>query len=108
GQIDFRGDLFSLGSVLCTICPGRPPFRAETTMGTLRRVSDDTPRPIHEVNAEIPDWLEAIVLKLLAKNPDDRFQSAKEVADLLEQHLAHVQNPAQFPQPASAVLSPAA
>ena len=99
GQIDFRSDLFSLGSVLYTMCTGRPAFRAETTMGTLRRVSDDAPRPIQEVNAEIPDWLEAIVMKLLAKKPEDRFQTAKEVEELLGQHLAHVQNPAQVPQP---------
>ena len=97
--IDARSDLFSLGSVLYTMCTGRPAFRAETTMGVLRRVCDDTPRPIHEVNAEIPPWLEAIVGKLLAKNPADRFQSAGEVAELLSQHLAHVQQPALHPQP---------
>ena len=47
----------------------RAAFRADNTMAVLRRVCDDQPRPIQEVNPEIPDWLEAIVLKLLAKNP---------------------------------------
>jgi Tol biopolymer transport system component len=97
--IDARSDLFSLGSVLYTMCTGRPAFRAETTMGVLRRVCDDAPRPIREVNVEIPEWLEAIVGKLLAKSPTDRFQSAGEVAELLSQHLAHVQHPAVMPQP---------
>jgi formylglycine-generating enzyme required for sulfatase activity/serine/threonine protein kinase len=102
--VDARSDIFSLGSVLYTMCTGRPGFRAETTMGVLKRVCDESPRPIREVNAEIPPWLEAIIGKLLAKNPADRFQSAAEVSELLGQHLAHVQNPAQVPRPATVSL----
>jgi serine/threonine protein kinase len=104
--IDARSDLFSLGSVLYTMCTGRPAFRAETTMGVIRRVCDDDPRPIREVNAEMPPWLEGIVSKLLAKNPSDRFQSAAEVSELLGQCLAHVQNPASVPLPAPVGRSP--
>jgi hypothetical protein len=44
GTIDHRADLFSLGSVMYTMCTGRPPFRAETTLGVLRRISDETCR----------------------------------------------------------------
>ena len=58
-------------------------------MAAIRRVCDDTPRPIREVNRDIPDWLAAIIDRLLAKNPDERFQSAEEVAKLLSDHLAH-------------------
>jgi WD40 repeat protein len=92
-KIDPRSDLFSLGSVLYTLCAGHAPFRAETTMGVLRRICEDTPRPVGEVNADVPDWLEAILARLHAKNPADRFQSAAEVADLLGRHLAHLQQP---------------
>ena len=106
--MDARGDLFSLGSVLYTMCTGRPAFRAETTMGVLKRVCEDAPRPIREVNAEIPAWLEAIVTRLLAKNPAERFESAAEVAEQLSQHLAHLQNPAQVPRPATVGLPPVA
>jgi serine/threonine-protein kinase len=53
--VDHRADLFSLGSVLYTMCAGRPPFRASTTMGVLKRVCDDEPRAIREINSEIPD-----------------------------------------------------
>jgi hypothetical protein len=102
--IDMRSDLFSLGSVLYTMCTGRAAFRAETTMGVLKRVCEDAPRPIHEVNPEMPDWLEAIVLKLLAKNPADRFQSASDVSELLAQHLAHVQSPTLVARPATVVI----
>src|SRR5262249_24378813 len=51
-SIDHRADLFSLGSVLYTMCSGRPPFRATTSMATLKRVAEDTPRPIREIIPE--------------------------------------------------------
>ena len=97
--VDPRSDLFSLGSVLYAMCTGRPPFRAETSYGVLRRITDEEPRPIREINPDIPDWLCGIVAKLMAKRPDDRFQSAAEVAALLEQCLAHVQQPTVVPLP---------
>jgi hypothetical protein len=92
-KIDHRSDLFSLGSVLYTLCAGHAPFRAETTMAVLRRVCDDTPRPLREVNPDIPDWLAAIIARLHAKDPAGRFRSAAEVAELLGKYLAHLQQP---------------
>ena len=89
--IDQRADLFSLGSVLYVMCSGRPPFRASTTMGVLKRVAEDTPRPIREIIPEVPEWLCAIVARLHAKDPADRFASAKEVADLLARYSAELQ-----------------
>lgn len=80
--LDHRTDLFSLGSVLYQITTGRPPFRAASTVAVLRRVVEDTPRPIHEIIPEAPEWLVAIIGKLHQKNPDDRFQSAAEVSEI--------------------------
>ena len=97
--VDQRSDLFSLGSVLYAMCTGRAPFRAETSYGVLRRITDDEPRPIREINPDIPEWLCRIVAKLMSKQPDDRFQSAREVAGLLEACLAHVQQPTVVPLP---------
>jgi serine/threonine protein kinase len=91
--VDHRSDLFSLGSVLYAMCTGMPPFRATGTMAVLKRVREDTPRPIREINPDIPEWLCDIIAKLHAKKPADRFQSATEVAELLSQHLAHLQQP---------------
>ena len=71
--IDHRADLFSLGSVLYAMCAGRPPFRAETTMAVIRRVCDERPRPLREINPDVPAWLAAIVAKLHAKDPSKRF-----------------------------------
>jgi regulation of enolase protein 1 (concanavalin A-like superfamily) len=98
--IDARSDLFSLGSVLYAMATGRPPFRATGSMAVLKRVCDETPRPLRQLNPEVPDWLEAIVGKLHAKWQGDRFQSAQEVADLLGRHLAHLQAPQRVPRPA--------
>jgi len=100
--LDHRADLFSLGSVLYAMCTGRPPFRSSTLMGVIRRVCDEQPRPIRELNPDIPDWLCGIIGKLLAKRPDDRFASATEVADLLTGCLAHMQHPLTVPLPAAA------
>ncbi len=50
--VDVRSDLFSLGAVLYAMCTGRSPFRADSTVAVLRRVCDDVPRPIREVNPE--------------------------------------------------------
>lgn len=81
--LDHRADLFSLGSVLYQMASGRPPFRAANTVAMLKRVCEDKPRPIQDVIPETPDWLCAIIERLLEKRPSDRFQTAKEVADLL-------------------------
>jgi serine/threonine protein kinase len=97
--IDHRSDLFSLGTVLYAMCAGHPPYRADGTHAVLKRVIDASPRPIREFNPEIPKWLCDIIAKLHAKNPDDRFRAAKEVADLLGQHLAHLQQPKQVAKP---------
>ena len=91
--VDARSDLFCLGSVLYVLCAGRPPFRAETSYGVLRRVTDEEPRSLRELNASVPDWLAGIVKRLHSKEPSQRFQSADEVAELLERCLAHVQQP---------------
>ena len=104
GKIDHRADLFSLGSVLYAMCTGHPPFRATTTMAVLKRVCEADPRPVREVNPEVPDGPAGVIGQLHAKRPEDRFQTAKEVADQLQQHLAHWRQPDLVPPPA--VVSP--
>ena len=89
-KLDSRADLFSLGSVLYALACGHPPFRAATTLAVLRRVTEDTPRPLQEIIPETPNWFVAIVDKLLAKDPADRFQTAQEVADMLADSQSQV------------------
>ncbi|XZE17574.1 serine/threonine-protein kinase [Pirellulaceae bacterium SH449] len=92
-SVDARSDLFSLGSTLYTMCTGRPPFRAESSLSVMRRITDSEPMPIREINPRIPEWLERLVSMLLAKRVDDRPQSATVVASLLQQCLAHLEQP---------------
>src|SRR5262245_44075075 len=91
-SIDPRSDLCSLGSVLYTMCTGQAAFQTDGQLAVLRRVVDDTPLAIRELNARIPEWLTAVIDKLLAKQPTERFQSAQQVADLLNQGLQRLQN----------------
>lgn len=91
--IDARSDLFGLGCVVYAMCTGHPPFRSETSYAVLRRITDDTPRSIRELNSNIPEWLDQVVMKLLAKSPEDRYASAVDIHTLLERCLAHVQQP---------------
>lgn len=97
--VDHRSDLFSLGSLLYAMLAGRPPFRAETTFGVLRKISDCEPRLLRELAPQSSDWLCAIVTQLMAKRPADRLGSAAEVADLLGAWIAHLQRPDAVPSP---------
>ncbi|MFO0014529.1 MAG: serine/threonine-protein kinase [Planctomycetota bacterium] len=92
-KLSVQSDLFSAGSVLYAMCAGRPPSRAETSLGVLEKIRESQPKPIRELNPEIPSWLVQIVETLMAKDPKDRYASASEVSALLEQCLAHVQHP---------------
>jgi hypothetical protein len=102
--VDHRSDLFSLGSVLYAMCTGRPPFRARTTMAVLKRVCEESATPVQEVNADVPDGLADIIARLHAKDPAERRHSTAEVAELLAQHLALLQQPRTVAAPAPAVV----
>jgi WD40 repeat protein len=93
--LDPRSDLFSLGSVLYTMCAGHPPFRAASPLAVLKRVCEDTPRSLRDINPAIPAWLEAIVARLQSKDLASRFATAKEVARLLSRGLKQVQTGAE-------------
>ena len=82
-KVDHRSDLFSLGVMLYRLCTGKMPFTGATTMAVLTSLAMDTPTPPRQLNPHLPEALEAIVERLLAKNPAGRFQTATEVADAL-------------------------
>lgn len=98
--IDARSDLFSLGSVLYTLCTGRVPFRADSALAVLRRITDSAARPIAETNPAMPPWLVQIIDRLHAKTPPQRYPSAAYLAELLTDCLAHLNQPADHPLPA--------
>ena len=99
--VDTASDLFSLGSVLYAMCTGRPPFRAETTYGILRRVTDDSPTAIPSLNPAIPVWLSGYIGQLMQKRSEQRLASAEMVAETLRGGLAHLQQPLTRSLPAA-------
>ncbi len=86
-EVDARSDLFSLGSVMYAMCAGQEAFRADSALAVLRQVVDKPARSLREVSPQTPDWLIEIIEKLMAKSPNDRIQTADEVAELLQQNL---------------------
>jgi serine/threonine protein kinase len=83
--LDARSDLFSLGVVLYEMATGHVPFRGATSALVFVRLLGHAPEPLRETNPAIPADLDGIILKLLAKDREGRFQSAAEVVHALRQ-----------------------
>jgi len=100
---DARSDVYSLGIVFYEMLTQRTPFEADTPLAVLmKHVNDPLPLP-RKIDPTIPEPFERIVLKALAKNPDDRYQSAEAMAQALRQATeeAEVELPARISLPLS-------
>jgi serine/threonine-protein kinase len=83
GEVDPRSDLYSLGVVLYELLTGKTPFEGETPVEIAMKHLSTVPKPPSKLRPEIPRELDMVVLRALAKNPDERYQSADEMeADL--------------------------
>ncbi len=82
-EIDHRSDLFQLGVLLYEACTGSSPFKAQNTLATLKRVILHTQAPVAMLRPEVPPELSELIDRLLEKDPEDRPQSAAEVAEEL-------------------------
>ena len=85
--LDGRSDLFSLGIVLYQLLTGQRPFGHESELLAVSQILHDPPRPVREIRGDMPAELEDVVMRALAKQPKDRFQSASEMQMALEQFL---------------------
>lgn len=100
-SVDARSDLYSLGAVLFAMATGHPPVRGDSPLAVLRRVIDEKPRAIHELNEAMPAWLDRLVGRFLAKSTSHRIASAEEAAELLRACLAHWRAPSRMALPTS-------
>lgn len=91
---DGRSDLFSLGSLMYTLCTGHSPFKAETVYGVMQRIVHDSPPSIRQLNPQVPEWLEEFIFRLMSKQRTDRVPRATDVVLILQAELAYLQNPA--------------
>jgi len=79
-DVDRRSDIFSFGSILYEMLSGRPPFQADSGVEVMHAIIRDSPPPVHELSASVPVELQRIVRKAMAKHPDERYQTARDIA----------------------------
>jgi serine/threonine protein kinase len=82
-SIDARTDIFSLGILLYRMLTGRTPFFGENAHTVMYQIVNENPQPPSALNSEVPEELDEIVSKCLAKDPDDRYQDAHKLAEEL-------------------------
>jgi serine/threonine-protein kinase len=92
-KVDHRSDLYSLGVVAYQCLAGRPPFEADTPVVLMYRHAVDPPPPLSSLGSDVPTSVEALVMKLLAKDPADRFPTAAALVAAIDQVIAELSAP---------------
>ncbi len=87
--VDFRSDQFSFGSLLYEMITGRRAFSRPTAVQTLSAIIDAEPEPMGTATADVPEWLQAIVARCLAKDPEERYASTHDLAHVVQMMRDH-------------------
>jgi serine/threonine-protein kinase len=83
-SLDGRSDIYSLGAVAYYLLAGRPPFDDDKTMRVLFAHANEPPQPPRQINPDVPEDIQLVTLRCLAKRPEDRYQDAQQLMDALE------------------------
>jgi serine/threonine-protein kinase len=86
-QADIRADIYSLGCAFYFLLTGHPPFPIGTFARKLLCHQKAEPRPVEEIRPDVPPWLPPILRRMMAKSPEDRFQTPAELAAVLATKL---------------------
>ncbi|HET7795836.1 MAG TPA: protein kinase [Rhizobacter sp.] len=82
-KVDGRSDLFSVGIILYQMLAGQAPFKSDSIVALAMMIANDEPTPIQKLRPDIPQEMRRIVERCLAKSPDRRFQTGRELADAM-------------------------
>ena len=97
-SVDIRADLYSLGCTFYYILTGRPPFPGGNDVQKLIKHQTERPFPVEELRPHVPTAVVRIVERLMAKKPEDRYQTPQEAADVLADYLASTASQATPPR----------
>jgi beta-lactam-binding protein with PASTA domain/tRNA A-37 threonylcarbamoyl transferase component Bud32 len=101
-RVDSRSDLYSTGCLMYELLTGRPPFTGDSPVAIAYQHVRENPIPPSRLDPDIPPWADAIVLKAMAKSPNDRYQTAAEMQADIQRAASGMQVAAMAPTPTRA------